>query len=156
MPLAVAAGRFIIRRHARLERPAMPALPPAETRPAAATASPFDRFMGFGRGPGGTTLMAFRPELIGNPMVPSLHGGATAALAHRAALAAGEDMAPGAGWRVTSLSVDYLRFGRPETAVATTRLRRLNRTFASVDVAIRQGLSDAPIVEARALIAAAE
>ena len=50
---------------------------------------PYSRFLGVSfdrRGDELTAIMPFKEELIGNPMLPALHGGATAAFLETAAI----------------------------------------------------------------------
>jgi uncharacterized protein (TIGR00369 family) len=112
---------------------------------------PFIAFLGIRfdrRGDELTAVLPFRDELIGNPLLPALHGGATAGFLETAALvelawvAMWEDMeagrlAPDAALRIPKtidLTVDYLRSGLPRDAYARARVNRSGRRYASVHV----------------------
>ncbi|SDE85910.1 PaaI family thioesterase [Limimaricola pyoseonensis] len=107
----------------------------------------FDR-----RGDELTAVMPFDEALIGNPMLPALHGGATAAFLETTAIVelawsrmwrliesgTPEDQAEAEArpnWpRTIDLTVDYLRPGLPRDAYARARINRSGRRYASVHV----------------------
>ena len=115
---------------------------------------PFVGFLGIAfdrRGDELTAVMPFREALIGNPMLPALHGGATAAFLEVAAIVElgwqllWEDVeagrvdpeAPSAPPRLPKtidVTVDYLRAGLPRDAYARARVNRSGRRYASVHV----------------------
>ena len=103
----------------------------------------FDR-----RGDELTAVLPFRDELIGNPGIPALHGGATAGLLEATAIV---ELAWAAMWeemeaerhipdgplrlpKTIDLTVDYLRSGLPRDAYARARVNRSGRRYASVHV----------------------
>lgn len=108
----------------------------------------FDR-----RGDELTALMPYREELIGNPLLPALHGGATAAFLEITAIIElswsllWEEMESGQldpaaidGAHLPRLpktidfTVDYLRSGLPRDSYARARVNRSGRRYASVHV----------------------
>ncbi|QUJ75456.1 PaaI family thioesterase [Sulfitobacter albidus] len=117
---------------------------------------PYIRFLGIAferRGDEITAILPFKPELIGNPILPALHGGATAAFLEVTAvmalnwhylwddLEAGkldlEGKAPEELPRLpktVDFTVDYLRTGLPRDAYARARITRAGRRYASVQV----------------------
>ena len=123
---------------------------------ALAGAVPYIRFLGIEferRGDELTGILPFKQELIGNPMLPALHGGATAAFLEVTAvmtlnwsylwddLEAGKlaltDCAPQDLPRqpkTVDFTVDYLRTGLPRDAYARARITRAGRRYASVQV----------------------
>ncbi len=98
---------------------------------------PFNVFLGLeceGLEPGLATIrMPFRPELVGDPLRPALHGGTLSALADTAggaALFSAVDL--GARVSTIDLRIDYLRPGRLEDVWAEAKLvRRGNRVGVS-------------------------
>ena len=108
----------------------------------------FDR-----RGDELTAILPYDEKLIGNPMLPALHGGVTAAFLEVTAIielgwaAMWEDLESG---RITpdvavegslprlpktiDFTVDYLRSGLPRDAYARARVVRSGRRYASVHV----------------------
>lgn len=117
---------------------------------------PYIRFLGITferRGDELTATLPFAEDLIGNPMIPALHGGATAAFLEVTAImelswaSLWDDMEAGLidpsnveGSDMPSLpktidfSVDYLRSGLPRDAYARARVVRSGRRYASVHV----------------------
>ena len=102
----------------------------------------FDR-----RGDELTAVMPYDDKLIGNPMLPALHGGATAAFLEIAAIIelswaklwddveAGEaENGPLLLPKTIDFTVDYLRPGLPRDAYARARVNRSGRRYASVHV----------------------
>ncbi|QBX35424.1 PaaI family thioesterase [Paracoccus gahaiensis] len=108
----------------------------------------FDR-----RGDELTAILPYDEKLIGNPMLPALHGGVTAAFLEVTAIielgwaAMWEDLesgriAPDAAVegslprlpKTIDFTVDYLRSGLPRDAYARARVVRSGRRYASVHV----------------------
>lgn len=113
---------------------------------------PYMQFLGIQidrRGDELTAILPYADRLIGNPMLPALHGGATAAFLEVTAIMEltwamiWEDMEAG---RIThdtpaitlpktiDFTVDYLRSGLPRDAYARARVNRSGRRYASVHV----------------------
>ncbi len=119
-------------------------------------AVPYIRFLGMEfdrRGDELTAILRFDRKLIGNPALPALHGGATAAFLEVAAIIelswtqTWEAMESGAfdlrtlGQadlppmpKTIDFTVDYLRTGLPRDAYARARVNRSGRRYASVHV----------------------
>ncbi|WP_415921630.1 PaaI family thioesterase [Tateyamaria sp. SN6-1] len=108
----------------------------------------FDR-----RGDELTGILPFDEKLIGNPMLPALHGGVTAAFLEHTAIitlswaylwedieSGALDFDPGGTTplprlpKTVDFSVDYLRSGLPRDAYARARVNRAGRRYASVHV----------------------
>ena len=122
----------------------------------------FDR-----RGDELTAIMPFKEELIGNPMLPALHGGATAAFLEMTSIIGlswatlWEDIESGrleaeslVDGKMPSLpktidfTVDYLRSGLPRDAYARARVNRSGRRYASVHVEAWQDNRARPFAQA--------
>ena len=117
---------------------------------------PYIRFLGIQfdrRGDELTAILPYDDKLIGNPVLPALHGGVTAAFMEVAAIIElswamlWEDMengAPAPDFQIApaarrlpktiDFSVDYLRTGLPRDAYARARVIRSGRRYASVHV----------------------
>jgi len=128
-PIAIATGLFI-RRPLRHEPRPFEELPPA----ALATAETYDALMGFSPDGQGRIRMPFRPGLVGNGSLPSLHGGAIAAHLQEAARAA-IGQAVRTRFALTTAHFAFLRFGGPAELLATPEIDRLGATAAFVRVA---------------------
>ncbi len=121
-----------------------------------AAAVPYAEFLGVGferRGDELTGILRFHDALIGNPLTPALHGGATGAFLEITAIM---ELAWGLVWermeggeaaageieagrfppfpRTIDFTVDYLRAGQPRDAYARARINRSGRRYASVHV----------------------
>ncbi|MCE8438720.1 PaaI family thioesterase [Rhodovulum sulfidophilum] len=117
---------------------------------------PYARFLGISfdrRGDELTGVMSFHEALIGNPALPALHGGATAAFLELTAIVGlswamiWDDLESGRLEAATltpetlprlpktiDFTVDYLRPGLPRDAYARARVNRSGRRYASVHV----------------------
>ena len=131
---------------------------------------PFIRWLGIGfdrRGNELTAVLPFDPKLIGNPLLPALHGGATAAFLEISAIielswtASWADLEsgvlspdpadPGSMPRLpktVDFTVDYLRSGLPRDAYARARVVRSGRRYASVQVEAWQDDRSRPFAQA--------
>ncbi len=117
---------------------------------------PYIRFLGIRfdrRGDELTGVLPFNDSLIGNPLLPALHGGVTAAFLEVTAVITlswsylWEDMESGALDlenltpetlprlpKTVDFTVDYLRSGLPRDAYARATINRAGRRYASVHV----------------------
>ncbi len=117
---------------------------------------PYAQFLGVHfdrRGNELTATMSYKDELIGNPLIPALHGGATAAFLEMTAqiglswanlwgnmetgVLSLDDLEAGHLPRLPKtidFTVDYLRSGLPRDAYARARVNRSGRRYASVHV----------------------
>lgn len=108
-----------------------------------------------------TATMPFRADLVGNPMLQALHGGATAAFLEVTAqlalswsviwpiVEAGGtvDTLPALP-KTIDLTVDYLRAGLPRDAYARVKITRAGRRFSSVQVQAWQDNYERPFAMA--------
>ncbi len=117
---------------------------------------PYIQFLGIGfdrRGDELTATLAFDEKLIGNPFLPAIHGGVTAAFLETTAIIEvswamlwadiesgtidAETLGPETLPRLPKtidFTVDYLRSGLPRDAYARARVNRSGRRYASVHV----------------------
>lgn len=124
----------------------------------------FDR-----RGDELTAVLPFKDELIGNPFLPAIHGGVTAAFLEVTAIITlcyhwlWEDVESGsiriddleAGElpnlpKTIDFTVDYLRSGLPRDAYARARVTRSGRRYASVMAEAWQDNRERPFAMATA------
>lgn len=111
---------------------------------------PYARFLGMTaelRGDELTLILPFKPDLIGNPMLPALHGGAVGAFMEIAALATLMAALPeqARAPKTIDISIDYLRSGRPVDTYARARMTKLGRRIANVQVEAWQTAKVEPI-----------
>ncbi|MBN2907105.1 MAG: PaaI family thioesterase [Rhodobacteraceae bacterium] len=117
---------------------------------------PYIQFLGIAferRGDELTAVLSYDEKLIGNPLLPALHGGVTAAFLEVTAIIGlswsliWDEMERGALDPLTlspqtlprlpktiDFTVDYLRSGLPRDAYARARVNRSGRRYASVHV----------------------
>ena len=131
---------------------------------------PYINYMGISfdrRGDELTAIMPFRDDLIGNPMLPALHGGTTAGLLEVTALVGlawsslWEDMESGVFTienieknelprmpKTIDFTIDYLRSGLPRDAYARALVTRSGRRYASVRAEAWQDNRSKPFAQA--------
>ena len=129
----------------------------AEGRPvdvaALMAAVPYCEFLGLTaslRGEEVILEMPFDPKLVGNPIIPALHGGVIGSLLETAAIAQ-------AIWSTRAVkipkpvdfTVDYLRTGRAVTTFAKARLARQGRRVVNVHAELWQEDEARPIATLR-------
>lgn len=111
---------------------------------------PYVEFLGIRQAPGSPTLfrLPFQDKLIGNPMLPALHGGSVAGFMELTAIATlmAASTRPHPP-RPIDVSVAYLRSGRPVDTFARAQIRKAGRRIAYVHVLAWQTDEAAPIAE---------
>ncbi|MHA6347361.1 PaaI family thioesterase [Roseivivax sp. CAU 1761] len=139
---------------------------------ALAAGVPYIQFLGIRfdrRGDELTGVLSFKDELIGNPFLPAIHGGVTAAFLEVTALVSLsyswlwedvesgtlklEDLESGQLPRLPKtidFTVDYLRSGLPRDSYARARVTRSGRRYASVQAEAWQDHRDRPMAQATA------
>ncbi len=97
---------------------------------------PYAQFLGLIAKPhddGLTVVMPYADRLVGNPMLPALHGGATAALLEMTAIAQVALTYPRLRLpRPINVTVSYMRSGRPQDVIARARISKAGRRVAHV------------------------
>lgn len=97
---------------------------------------PYARFLGLTGAQtdqGVRVVMPFADQLIGNPMLPALHGGSTAALLEMTAIVQVAETYPRLRLpKPINVTVCYLRTGRPKDTYALARISRAGRRVAHV------------------------
>lgn len=97
---------------------------------------PYARFLGLTTAADGdvlTVTMPFADRLVGNPILPALHGGSTAALLELTAVAQVALLYPRLRLpRPINVTVAYLRSGRPVDVHARARISKAGRRVAHV------------------------
>lgn len=131
---------------------------------------PYAQFLGISfdrRGDELTAIMPFHEKLVGNPLLPALHGGATAAFLEVTSIIGlswsmiwdevesgrldAEALAEGNLPRLPKtigFTVDYLRSGLPRDAYARAHVTRSGRRYASVKAEAWQDNRARPFAQA--------
>jgi uncharacterized protein (TIGR00369 family) len=99
---------------------------------------PYVRFLGMRVEMAGdemTAVLPFAQHLIGNPMLPALHGGVIGAFLEMTALAQ-LSLAQPAGRipKTIDVTIEYLRSARAQDTYARATLRKIGRRVANVQV----------------------
>ncbi|MGA0606169.1 PaaI family thioesterase [Phenylobacterium sp. VNQ135] len=115
--------------------------------------SPYIRFLGMTAALEGEVLTArlpFRKRLIGNPMIPALHGGVIGAFMEMTALAQLAVAEPSRRMPKTiDVTIEYLRPGKPQDLFARADLRKVGRRIANVHVEAWQESPETPVAALR-------
>lgn len=93
-----------------------------------------------------TLVLPFSDHLVGNPLLPALHGGVVGALMELTALtqlaiASRSDKFP----KTIDIGVDFLRSGRPTDTYARARVIKIGRRIANVQAEAWQNERNQPI-----------
>ena len=112
---------------------------------------PYAKFLGVQlemKGDELTAILPYKDSLIGNPLLPALHGGVVGAMMELTAIAQllltqGTGKIP----KTIDISIDYLRSGRPVETYARAHVTKLGRRIANVRVEAWQLDRADPIAE---------
>ena len=114
---------------------------------------PYIRFLGMRAELAGdemTGILPFAPHLIGNIVLPALHGGVLGAFMEMTAICQLGVREPARRLpRTIDVTIEYLRPGRALTTYARADVRKLGRRIANVHVEAWQDSRDAPVAALR-------
>lgn len=101
-----------------------------------------------------TAVLPFSQHLIGNPVLPAIHGGVIGAFMEITALAQlriseGLNKPEARQPRVIDVTIEYLRSGKPLTLYARADLRKVGRRVANVHVEAWQSERNNPVAALR-------
>jgi uncharacterized protein (TIGR00369 family) len=115
--------------------------------------APYVRFLGMRAELAGdemTAVLPFAPHLIGNVLLPALHGGVIGGFLEATALAQlAVTQANGRLPKTIDVTIEYLRPGRALTTYARADLRKVGRRIANVHVEAWQEERRQPIAALR-------
>ena len=122
----------------------------ADTRLIAVLGSiPYAKFIGMRAELAGdemTAILPFSDHIIGNPMLPAIHGGVLGAFMEMTALAQLSVAEPLKRQpRTIDISIEYLRSGRPLTTFARAKINKVGRRIANVHVEAWQDEKGTPV-----------
>lgn len=155
-PVATATACFMIganRTNMLTDRPAIdrpPALLEAPEDPTGPFASsPFARCLGIRFTGDGTPMMPFSPQIIGNPILPAIHGGMTGAFLETAAIVGvTRELGISALPKPIGLTINYLRSGRALDSFAKVAIVKQGRRVVAFEAQAWQDDADKPIASA--------
>jgi uncharacterized protein (TIGR00369 family) len=122
---------------------------PQERLAAALARIPYASFLGVRaelKGDELTLVLPYADHLVGNPLLPALHGGVVAALMEltaitQLAIASKSEKFP----KTIDVGFDYLRSGKPVDTYARARVVKIGRRIANVQAEAWQGQREQPI-----------
>src|SRR5437764_12396862 len=155
-PVATATACFMIganRTNMLKDRPAdsgaLPALEAPEDPAGLFANSPFARFLGVRLGEDGTLVMPFSPGIIGNPILPAIHGGMTGAFLETAAVVGvTRELGVSAPPKPIGLTINYLRSGRALDSYARVSIVKQGRRVVAFEAQAWQADPAKPIASA--------
>jgi uncharacterized protein (TIGR00369 family) len=111
--------------------------------------SPFARCLGIRVNGDGTLTMPFSTKIIGNPILPAIHGGMTGAfLETTAVIGVGRELGTAAPPKPIGLTVNYLRSGRALDTFANVSIVKQGRRIVAFEARAWQDDADKPIATA--------
>tara|TARA_B100000029_G_scaffold505633_1_gene586639 strand:+ start:204 stop:638 length:435 start_codon:yes stop_codon:yes gene_type:complete len=117
-----------------------------------ARAIPYGNFIGIDAHLDGDAVVCTIPGdemIVGNPVLPAIHGGVIGAfLEHAALMLLMWELAPGQLPKTINVSIDYLRSGKLEKTFAQGKVTRQGRRVANVQAEAWQADSGMPIAVA--------
>jgi len=148
-PVATATACFVIganRTNMLQDRPmedrALPALEAPEDPTSPFAQSPFARCLGIRIGEDGTLVMPFSPKIIGNPILPAIHGGMTGAFLETTAIVGVTRELGVSPPKPIGLTINYLRSGHALDSYANVSIVKQGRRVVAFEA---QAWQDAPV-----------
>jgi uncharacterized protein (TIGR00369 family) len=153
-PVATATACFMLGANrtnmltdARLDG-ALPALDAPDDPHGLFANSPFARCLGIRIAEDGTLVMPFSPKIIGNPMLPAIHGGMTGAFLETAAIVGVTRELGVAPPKPIGLTINYLRSGRALDSHASVSIVKQGRRVVAFEAQAWQHDRSKPIASA--------
>jgi acyl-coenzyme A thioesterase PaaI-like protein len=155
-PVATATACFMIganRTNMLMDRTtdhaALPTLDAPEDPASLFANSPFARCLGIRLCDDGTLTMPFSAKIIGNPILPAIHGGMTGAFLETAAVVGvTRELGVAALPKPIGLTINYLRSGRALDSYANVSIVKQGRRIVAFEARAWQDDPDKPIASA--------
>lgn len=155
-PVATATACFMIGANRtnmladrRSDAGSVPALEAPEDLDGPFANSPFARCLGIRVNDDGTLTMPFSPMIIGNPILPAIHGGMTGAFLETTAIVGvTRELGIAALPKPIGLTVNYLRSGRARDTFANVSIVKQGRRIVAFEARAWQDDPDKPIASA--------
>src|SRR5246127_4768772 len=145
----VGANRTNMLADTRLNDGALPACEAPEDPTGPFASSPFARFLGIRMGEDGGLMMPFSQKIIGNPILPAIHGGMTGAFLETAAiLGVTRELGVVAPPKPIGLTINYLRSGRALDSNAALSIVKQGGRMAAFEAQAWQDARTKPIASA--------
>jgi acyl-coenzyme A thioesterase PaaI-like protein len=112
-------------------------------------ASPFARCLGIRLAENGVLHMPFSPRIIGNPILPAIHGGITGAFLETTAIVGvARELGSAAPPKPIGLTINYLRSGRALDSFASVEIVRQGQRVVAFQAQAWQEDAAKPIATA--------
>jgi acyl-coenzyme A thioesterase PaaI-like protein len=155
-PVATATACFMIganRTNMLQDKPTGDRAPPTLEAPEEPTGpfanSPFARCLGIRIGEDGMLVMPFSAKIIGNPMLPAIHGGMTGAFLETTAIVGvTRELGISARPKPIGLTINYLRSGRALDSYANVSIVKQGRRVVAFEAQAWQDDPTKPIASA--------
>ena len=154
-PVATATACFVIganRTNMLQDRPmehrALPTLEAPEDPTSPFAQSPFARCLGIRIGEDGTLVLPFSPKIIGNPILPAIHGGMTGAFLETTAIVGVMRELGVSPPKPIGLTINYLRSGRALDSYANVSIVKQGRRVVAFEAQAWQDDPAKPIASA--------
>ena len=154
-PVATATACFMIganRTNMLQDRPmedrALPTLEAPEDPTSLFVQSPFARCLGIRIGEDGTLVMPFSPKIVGNPILPAIHGGMTGAFLETTAIVGVTRELGVSPPKPIGLTINYLRSGRALDSYANVSIVKQGRRVVAFEAQAWQDDPAKPIASA--------
>lgn len=144
----IAANRTNMLQDRLREDRVLPALDAPEDPAGPFAQSPFARCLGIRIGDDGTLVMPFSPKIIGNPMLPAIHGGMTGAFLETAAIVGVTRELGVSPPKPIGLTINYLRSGRALDSFARVSIVKQGRRVVAFEAQAWQDDPAKPIASA--------
>ena len=145
----VGANRTNMLSDSRLGDGALPSLDAPDDPAGPFATSPFARFLGIRLGEDGGLVMPFSPRIIGNPILPAIHGGMTGAFLETAAIVGvTRELGAAAPPKPIGLTINYLRSGRALDSFARVSIVKQGRRVVAFEAQAWQDDPAKPIASA--------
>jgi len=145
----VGANRTNMFDHTRLNHGVLPQLEAPEDSSSLFANSPFARFLGIRVGDDRGLVMPFSQRVIGNPMLPAIHGGMTGAFLETAAIVGvTQELGVAKPPKPIGLTINYLRSGRPLDSHARVSIVKQGRRVVAFEAQAWQDDPAKPIASA--------
>ncbi len=144
----IGANRTNMLQYRRLEDRALPVLEAPEDPDGPFASSPFARCLGIRAGEDGALVMPFSPKIIGNPILPAIHGGLTGAFLETTAVVGVTRELGGSRPKPIGLTINYLRSGRALDSHANVSIVKQGRRVVAFEARAWQDDPAKPIATA--------
>jgi uncharacterized protein (TIGR00369 family) len=144
----VGANRTNMLQDRLMEDRALPVLDAPEDPAGPFAQSPFARCLGIRIGEDGTLVMPFSAKIIGNPMLPAIHGGMTGAFLETTAIVGVTRELGVSPPKPIGLTINYLRSGRALDSFARVSIVKQGRRVVAFEAQAWQDDPAKPIASA--------